>query len=420
MSPAHKLQVWFDAHRRQVRDDIVRLTQEMVRHKTVNVVPEKLVEHPYLAIRGEEWRVAEIVGRELDAACIPYTSHARMEGRPNLIGRIGRDDTGRRLLVAAHMDVVPAGELSDWTKLKDPFDPVERDGMLYGRGVLDNKGPLASALVAAKMLATVVGPEAIAGQLQIAALSDEEATGADGIDYGVGYLLEEGLIDATCAIVPDIGEFMRSIDIAEKGGGVMRVTARGVQAHGSTPERGVNAIYKMAKLLQRFEAFPFVYTAHPLLGHPTINVGEIAGGAAPNIVPGSCTVQIDLRLVPGQTMGSVREQMLSIAREVADDFEVEVVDSRDPHAMDPAHPLVDAIQRNAQPVLGFRPETVGLGGATFAKWLNLAGIPSVGWGPGDDNAYHVADEYVSIDELVQFSLVIGLVALDLLGEVEAD
>ncbi|HNS96466.1 MAG TPA: ArgE/DapE family deacylase [Polyangiaceae bacterium] len=416
MKAAQKLREWFDSHQSQVRDDIVRLTMEMVRQRTVNVTPDKLIEHPYLAIRGEEWRVAAIVSRELEAWGIPFTRHERQQGRPNLLGRMGRNENGKRLLVAAHMDVVPAGDPSEWKKIKNPFEPEVQQGMLYGRGVLDNKGPLASALVAVKMLREAIGSEALAGQLQIAALSDEEATGEDGVDYGVGYLLEEGLIDATCAIVPDIGEFMRSIDIAEKGGGVMRVTARGVQAHGSTPERGVNAIHKMANLLQRFEAFPFVYEPHPLLGHPTINVGLIHGGAAPNIVAGSCSILVDLRLVPGQTMESVQGQMLEITRQVASDFEVEIVDSRAPHAMSPSHPLIDAIQRNAEPVLGFRPEPVGLGGATFAKWLNLAGIPSVGWGPGDDNAFHVADEYVSIEELVQFSLLIGLVALDLLGD----
>ncbi len=416
MSSSSELKSWFEAHRGEVRDDIVRLTKEMVRHKTVNVAPDKLGEHPYLEIRGEEWRVAEIVRRELEAAGISLSAHAREPGRPNLIGRLGRNASGRRLLVAAHMDVVPPGEPSEWEKLDDPFEPVERDGFLYGRGVLDNKGPLASSLVAAQMLQRIVGPEALAGQLQVAALCDEEATGPDGVDYGVEYLLEENLLDATCAIVPDIGEFMKSIDVAEKGGGVMRITARGLQAHGSTPERGVNAIYKMGKLLERLERFPFVFEPHPLLGEPTINVGEIQGGAAPNIVPGSCSISIDLRLVPGQSMTQVREQMIGMAQDLAEDFSIEIAESREPHAMDPGHPLVSAIQHRAEDVLGFRPQVMGLGGATFAKSLSLAGIPAVGWGPGDDDAFHVADEYVSIDELTNFALLIGLVSLDVLGE----
>ena len=128
MTPAEKLQSWFEAHRNEVRDDIVRLTKEMVRHKTVNVAPDKLCEHPYLKIRGEEWRVAQIVQRELEAAGIPGPATRGWKGGPNLIGRFGRNASGQRLMVAAHMDVVPPGDASEWTKLDDPFEPVERDG----------------------------------------------------------------------------------------------------------------------------------------------------------------------------------------------------------------------------------------------------------------------------------------------------
>jgi acetylornithine deacetylase/succinyl-diaminopimelate desuccinylase family protein len=418
MTPAEKkatLKAWFDAHRAEVRSRIVDLTLELVRQRTVNVVPDKMAEHPYLKIRGEEWRVAEIVTRELTKAGVKYESHSRTEGRPNVIGHVGSNRSGQRLLVAAHMDVVPSGPAADWKKLDDPFAAIEKDGMLYGRGVIDNKGPLASALVGALMLKDVLGDAALAGELQIAALSDEEATGPDGVDYGVGFLLENGLIDATFAIIPDIGDHMQKIDIAEKGGGVMRVTARGVQAHGSTPERGVNAIHKMAKLLAKMEAFPFVFEAHPVLGGPTINIGEIFGGAAPNIVPGTCTISVDLRLVPGQTMEQIKAQIEELARPIADDFEVVIANSRVAHAVPPDNPLVKAVQANTRATLGFEPEVMGMGGVTFAKSLNLAGIQAIGWGPGDDNAFHVVDEWVPIDELVDFSLLIGLTALDLVG-----
>lgn len=410
---AQSVHRWFERNQQQVRADIINLTKEMVRHKTVNVTGDKLAEHPYLQVRGQEEPVAKIVQRELSSINIPFTTHARVPMRPNVIARFGQNVSGTRLLLAGHMDVVPSGTSKDWTKLTDPFDPIEQDGVLYGRGVLDNKGPLASSLVAVKMLHEALGPNALRGQLQLAALCDEEAT--DGPDCGVGFLLEHNLLDATCAIVPDIGEFMKSIDVAEKGGGVVRITAKGVQAHGSTPERGVNAIYKMAALVSRLQNLAFSFDSHPLLGGPTLNVGEISGGAAPNIVPSTCTIHIDVRLVPGQSIHQLRSQMEAEARAIADDFVVEVLTSREPHAMDPQHPLVGAIQKRAHEVLGFEPQCMGLGGATFAKWLNLAGIPAVGWGPGDDNAFHVADEYVSVDELVRFCLVVSLVAVDLLA-----
>ena len=410
-----KLKAHFEANRDALRRYIVDLTKEMVAQRTVNVVPDKMAEHPYLEIRGEEWRVADIVRRELDAMEIRHETHGRIEGRPNLIGRVGANTSGKRLLVAAHMDVVPGGDPAKWTKMEDPFTPVEADGMLYGRGVLDNKGPLASALAGARLLKEALGEDGLAGEYQIAALSDEEATGPDGVDYGVDYLLENELLDATFAIIPDIGEHMKAIDIAEKGGGVMRVTANGVPAHGSTPERGVNAIYKMGRLLERLADFPFEYEEHPVLGHPTINVGEIFGGAAPNVVPGSCTISVDFRLVPGQTMEMLRDQIADIAAEIADDFEVKVADSRVAHAIDPDNPLVKAVQANSKDVLGFEPPCFGMGGVTFAKWLNLHGIQAIGWGPGDDNAFHVDDEYVPIEELVDFALLIALTAVDLVG-----
>jgi succinyl-diaminopimelate desuccinylase len=410
-----KLKAHFEANRDALRTYIVDLTKEMVAQKTVNVVPDKMAEHPYLKIRGEEWRVADIVRRELDAMSIRHETHGRIEGRPNLIGRVGANTSGKRLLVAAHMDVVPGGDPAKWTKMEDPFIPVEADGMLYGRGVLDNKGPLASALAGARLIKEALGEEGLAGEYQIAALADEEATGPDGVDYGVDYLLENELLDATFAIIPDIGEHMKAIDIAEKGGGVMRVTANGVPAHGSTPERGVNAIYKMGRLLERLADFPFEYEEHPVLGHPSINVGEIFGGAAPNVVPGSCTISVDFRLVPGQTMEMLRDQIADIAAEIADDFDVRIADSRVAHAIDPDNPLVKAVQANSKDVLGFEPPCFGMGGVTFAKWLNLHGIQAIGWGPGDDNAFHVDDEYVPIEELVDFALLIALTAVDLVG-----
>jgi succinyl-diaminopimelate desuccinylase len=407
----------FEKNRASVRQQIIDLTVEMVRQKTVNVVPDKMGEHPYLKIRGEEWRVADILTRELDAAGIGYESHSLQEGRPNVIGRIGRNESGKRLLVAAHMDVVPSGDAANWKTVDDPFACVEKDNVLYGRGVLDNKGPLVSALLGAKMLNDALGADGIAGEFQIAAFSDEEAASPDGVDYGVGYLLEQGLLDATFAIIPDIGEHMKGIDIAEKGGGVIEVTAKGVPAHGSTPERGVNAIIRMARLVDALATFPFGVEAHPVLELPTINIGEISGGAAPNIVPGACKISIDFRLIPGQTMSKVADQIREMGRALVTEdpeaFEVVIANDRVAHAIAPDNALVKAVQANTKARLGFTPEAFGMGGVTFAKQLNLAGIQSIGWGPGDDNAFHVDDEYVPVDELVDFALLIGLTALDL-------
>lgn len=402
---------YFARHREQVRREIVELTSRMVRERTVNVVPEKLADFPYLKQRGEEYRVAGIVTEVLRSWGIAYEVYERERGRSNVVGSVGSSKARCRLLVACHMDVVPPGD--GWET--DPFTPVERDGFLYGRGVLDNKGPLAASLLAARVLKEVVGDDLLGGQFLVAALADEEASAPEG-DFGIGWLLEEKLIHPTCAIIPDIGENMRSIDVAEKGRLVLRVKARGVQAHGSTPERGVNAVYKMARFVTLVEELELPHQVHPVLGSPTVNLGEIHGGAAPNIVPGECTAYIDVRMVPGQTVEGVRQIFAALAKQVAHDFVVEVQSASEPHAIDPKIELVAAIHRNVEQLLGWRPQPIGMGGGTFAKTLNLAGIPAVGFGPGDDTAFHVANERVEIKQLVDFAQVVSLVALDLAGQ----
>lgn len=394
-----------------IQQEILALLTEMVAQKTVNVITEQLPQHPYLRLRGEEYRVAAIVKRKLDEWGIGYDEFARMEGRPNVIGKLGADSSGHRLFMAAHMDVVPAGE--GWAT--DPYTVTMKDGLAYGRGVLDNKGPLAASLVAARILKQAVGEGALRGQLQVAALADEEATDPDGVDYGIGYLLEEHKINPTFAIIPDIGENMKQIDIAEKGRALIKITAIGKQAHGSTPERGVNAVYMMARLVRELESLAMEHREHPQLGRPTLNLGEIHGGAAPNIVPGDCFIYLDIRVVPGMTQEALVAQLRQSCDQAGGEFRLEVLGWTEPHQINPDNALVHAIQRNCEAVLGFTPEPFGMGGGTFAKTLNLAGVTAVGWGPGDDAAFHMTNEYVSVRQLVEFCQLTCLIALDLLG-----
>jgi len=412
MTARETVRQYFENHRDEIRKTIVDLTREMCAEKTVNVVSEKLPEFPFLKIRGEEYRVAKIVKRAMDEAKIPYNEYARMEGRPNIIGLLGKNANGKRLMIPGHMDVVPAGEGWD----TDPYEVIEKDGFLYGRGVLDNKGPLASILAAAIVLKESGIDNELEGQLQIAALSDEEAEDPDGIDYGIGYLVDEKLVDPTISIIPDIGENMERIDIAEKGRTLVKITAIGKQAHGSTPELGINAVYMMSKLINEIEQLKFEYELHPVLGERSLNLREIHGGAAPNIVPGTCYIYLDIRTVPGMTKDSVLAQLQGCAdRVVGGKFELNCMSWNDAHGVDPENEVVYAIQRNAEEILGFKPETFGMGGGTYAKTMNLAGILAVGWGPGDDEAYHVENEYVEIKQLVDFAELTCLLANDLLS-----
>lgn len=410
MDTKSAIKKYFQANHPTIENRIIELVREMVKQRTVNVVPEKLSEHPYLKFRGEEYRVAEIVKREFDRIGIPFDEFARMEGRPNIIGKLGRNTSGKRLLMPAHMDVVPAGEGWD----HDPFDVLVKDGKLFGRGTNDNKGPLASILVAAEALRKLGLDEALNGQLLVAALADEEAADPDGVDYGIGYLLDENLIHPTHAIIPDIGEDMKQIDIAEKGRLVLKITAIGKQAHGSTPEEGINAIFMMTKLLHQIENLKLDYRKHPLLGPPTMNLGEIHGGIAPNVVPGTCTIFLDFRILPGMTRDYVLQQLEERMSNIeGGKFEVKVMSESIPFSVDPENELVKMIQKITREELGFVATTMGMGGGTYAKNLIQHGVLAVGWGPGGNTA-HIANEYVEIQQLVDFARLTCLIALEIL------
>lgn len=406
-----RIKAYFEENREAVLREILDLLKEMVAEKTVNVPTSKLGNFDYLTIRGEEWKVGDIVEREFKKWNIRYDVFSRMKGRPNVIGYVGRGDEGaKKLFMACHMDIVPPG--TGWDT--DPFDMVEKDGKVYGRGVLDNKGPLASSMLAAKIMKEVIGDDNLAGELQISGMSDEEAADPDGVDYGVHYLMDENLIDPTFAIIPDIGENMRKIDVAEKGRVVVTVTSKGVQAHGSTPHLGVNAINKMANFLVLLENYTLKHDKDPILDHCTVNVGEIHGGSAANSVPNECSVDIDIRIVPGQTPDSVKDELRQLSLKVADDFDFSLGNRTLPHAINPDNVLVNSIQENAKE-FGLEPEPFGLGGGTFAKGMNEHGILAVAFGPGDDTAFHVANESLPVDQLVTFAELTCLVAIDLIA-----
>lgn len=411
MNPKEKLKAYFKEHQADIKKELIDLTRNFVKEKTINVTSDQLVNFPFMKVRGEEYRVANIVKEKLKEYGIKYDEYAKMKERPNIIGRLGKNINGKSLFMPAHMDIVPAGD--GWNA--EPYEVIEKDNKLYGRGTLDNKGPLASILMAAKVLKTLGIDKELNGEFQVAALSDEEATDPDGIDYGIGYLIKERLIKPTYSVIPDIGEYMKKIDVAEKGILRVKITAIGKQAHGAYPERGINAVFMMAELINKLKNLTFEHKEHPLLGHPTLNLGIISGGSAINILPGLCYIQLDMRTVPGMTKDKMLQEIQGCINQLENKkFEIEVLDHQEPHGIDPNNELIKKIQENGEQILGIIPEPFGMAGTTFAKKLCLNGSIAVGWGIGDDNAFHVANESIEIQQLIDFSLLTCLLATDLL------
>jgi acetylornithine deacetylase/succinyl-diaminopimelate desuccinylase-like protein len=399
---------------RALRPFIVDLTIRICRERTVDYFPEDFPGGgpDGMASPGQEGKVVAILAGELKKIGVPFTTHAKVPGRDSLLASVGRGLPGyRTMLVLLHTDTVPSGAPSDWKF--PPFEPFEKEGNLYGRGVLDDKGPLASAFAALRILKA--HEDAIQGAFTFGAVGDEEV----GVGVGLPFLIEEGLIRCTDAVIPDIAGNMKEINVAEKGRVLLKVRARGRQAHAMEPARGVNAIHAMARFLVALERASLRHERHPILGGPTINTGLIRGGAAPNAVPADCEATLDLRYVPGQTAEGIRAEVQAIADAAVAgtsgipgaSIAVEIQQKALPCEVSPEAPIVRRILRHAPDA-----KVVGSGGGTFAKDLVLMGVDAVGWAPGDEATYHQPNEEIEVDQLVTFAGRLASLALEIANE----
>ncbi len=402
---------------RSLRSFIVDLTLRICRERTVNYSPEDFPAGgpDGMTSPGQEGKVAAVLAGELKKLGVRSTTHAKVPGRDNLLATVGRGQPGfRHMLVLLHTDVVPSGAPSDWKFA--PFAPFEKDGKLYGRGVLDDKGPLVAAFAALRILKA--HEDRINGAFTFGAVGDEEV----GIGVGLPYLIEQGLIECTDAVIPDIAGNMREINIAEKGRVLMKVKGRGKQAHAMEPAKGVNAINAMARFLVALQNTRLRHRAHPILGGPTVNAGLVRGGVAPNAVPADCEATLDIRYVPGQTGEGVRSEVQAIADEAiwgpgevaAAALAVEILQETKPCEVSPEAPIVKRILRHAPDA-----KITGSGGGTFAKDLVLMGVDAVGWSPGDEATYHQPNEEIEIEQLVAFTGRLANLVLEIANEKRA-
>jgi acetylornithine deacetylase/succinyl-diaminopimelate desuccinylase-like protein len=304
--------------------------------------------------------------------------------RRNLIARLlPRNKIRRTILLAPHLDTVGA----DGTK----FIPQRKNGRLHGRGACDTKGSVAAMLSALCELANAKS-RPLETEIVFAGLIDEEYAQA-----GSRALAASGF-KADLAIV---GEPTRlQVITAHKGSLWLEMETRGKAAHGATPQFGRNAVHEMAKIVDALETD---YAAdlqrrrrHPLLGHPTVNVGMISGGTQANIVPDRCKITVDRRTLPGETESSVRREINKFirAKNLSSKISSAKFASALPLETNPKLPLVREFLRS---VGQSRP--AGVHFFCDAAVLSAAGIPSVVFGPGDVAQAHTADEWISLASL---------------------
>ena len=311
--------------------------------------------------------------------------------RANVIGKIGRGK-GPGLVLSGHMDVVLAGDPSLW-KVTGPFEPVVKDGRLYGRGACDMKGPDACILQAVKELAK----ESYKRQLSVVFTAGEDTGG-----WYVTKVIEEKKIttaDAMYGVIPEPS--MMEIIPIHKGSGGAEVLIHGRAAHSSKPELGINANQKAADYLYALRGLQSKLdeTRHPLLGPTTVECTMMNGGFKSNIIPDQARLTLNFRLIP-------EHKDPEISRKWFEDI-IASLSSKDPEfkaeltrhgASEPLNvPLDSRIVATLRDILGTR--IVGAPYYTEAVNYTKAGIPTVICGPGSIDQAHTPDEYVSLEQL---------------------
>jgi acetylornithine deacetylase len=290
-------------------------------------------------------------------------------------------------MLNAHMDTVGAGGM------KDPFAPSIRDGRIYGRGAYDMKGSLAAIMIAAREAKKLN----LHGDLIVAAVADEEVA-----SVGTAAVLQR--IEADAAIVTEPTE-MR-LCLAHKGFAWLEVETRGVAAHGSRPDLGVDAVAHMGRILTgvlELDQHLRAGRGHLLLGTGTVHASLIAGGQELSTYPARCVVTLERRTVPGEDGAKALqeiEKLIANARtqDPALEATVKLILERPSSQLGADSFVTEAVEQAATEVLNRQPEVIGV-----AYWMDMAlsnavGIPTVAFGPSGEGA-HADVEWVDVASL---------------------
>jgi succinyl-diaminopimelate desuccinylase len=335
--------------------------------------------------------------------------------RKILIAYLGDEEAKPHIHFNGHYDVVPA--TGGW-RVTEPFNPLVKDGRIYGRGASDMKGPLASMLVALKVLAEHRGD--LVGVASLSAVPDEEIGGGAGARYLVE---QKGRFADVCIIGEPSG--LHSIWDSHKGQAWLEVTVRGRSAHASTPWLGVNAFERACRLVVCLtegyvKQLPSKKVTKPVPYEDAIPVvtlgGVVKGGGKVNIVPDNLSFTVDRRIVPGETSEEARSEFLDALYRCADnlgipreDLEVKTILAGEPCVM-----LDEGFKRvfaeAVEDALGLKPVFKICQGGLDMRYFVAANIPTLTYGGGESSKAHTSDEYADIVDLLNAAKVYVLYA----------
>ena len=341
--------------------------------------------------RGEG-EIADFVAERLRLIGADVRKQKVVDDRNNVIGVIRGNERGRKLLIVAHLDTVGVDSM-----IIPPFQPVIAGNRLYGRGSADNKGGMAAAIEALRLLSLDCN---FKGDVIFAGTVDEEYE-AKGIEN----LVQE--IEADAAIVIEPVGF--NVMVAHKGFAWQEFKVMGRAAHGSDFVNGIDAIFETQKLLAELIKMndELMKHPHPLLGPASLHASQIHGGEGWSTYPAECVLTVERRTLPGETKLKVEKEFLDITDRLLEEgihVETKMHFFRVATEISPNEIIVQSLLKAASEA-GINCSVSGMSAWPEAGVLNLSGIPSVVFGPSGCKG-HESDEYVELDSITKCSEVL--------------
>jgi acetylornithine deacetylase len=368
------------------------LLAELVRCPSVNPNNTGALQPPFGETRLQEFVAARLAAR---GAALQWID--ALPGRRNFVATFAGRDPRRSLMLEAHADTVGIEGMSI-----DPFGAVIEAGRLHGRGACDAKGSMAAMLTAVEELLRREGRPPVT--VHVVLTCNEERGG-----HGAHALMKAGF-RADAAIV---GE-PTALEIVNIHKGALRwdVETHGVAAHSSTPELGVNAISMMARAIAEIESsvIPALRERrHERLGAPTMVVGTIQGGTQVNVIPARCKIEVDRRMVPGETNDAAAAEVTAALERLAradEKFRWTLAQTEwYPPLQEPEDsPVAAALAAACRTVVG-RATFACAPWATDGGIFRHYGVPTVVFGPGAIRKAHTKDEFVELDQVAAAALV---------------
>jgi acetylornithine deacetylase len=352
-----------------------------------------------------ETAIAAYVAERMRGLDLEVDTFESDPGRPSVVGRLRGSGDGRSLMLNGHLDTVGVEGMAD------PFAAVVRDGRVYGRGAFDMKGSLAACLAAVQAIRHAGAR--LRGVLLLAAVADEEYA-----SIGTAEIARQVRVDG--AIVTEATGL--DICLAHKGFVWLEVETIGRAAHGSRFELGIDANMRMGRVLAALESLEQDLRARPphaLVGPPSLHAALLRGGSELSTYASSCTLGIERRTIPGETEVQVASEVRVILERLAaadPTFRArsKVLLTREPFAVPPEAPLVQAVRAAVSRRRGAAPKVIGQPWWTDAALLAAAGAETLLVGPTGAGA-HAVEEWVDLQSLEALAGILVDVAISYCG-----